>query len=48
MALQSTAIFGNADAEAMVARLAAAVGPDPSEADRLATWMRLKEEGGGG
>ena len=44
MELQMAAIFGNLQAQADIDRVAAEVGPNPTDAERVAVWQRLSKE----
>ena len=44
MELQMAAIFGNLQALVDIARVAAEVGPNPTDAERVAVWQRLSKE----
>ena len=41
MELQMAAIFGNAEALAMVDKVSAEVGANPTEAQRVAVWQHI-------
>ena len=45
MELQMAAIFGNVQAQVNIDRVAVEVGPNPTDAERVAVWQHLLKEG---
>ena len=44
MQFQIDTLFGNAEAQANIDRVAAEVGSNPTEQERVEVWLRLKEQ----